>query len=301
MSGSGANPRQRQLFPEAFDVEADALDALGELDCVRGLAAIRRARAADPDLANLDAIEAALVWLGESLEPGRADATAAARAFLARPRAQLSPGAAQFADRALARFGLRRAQDGFLDGDRLVPRGALLLVEDRPAAAQRELTALIGEHPARADILGYAADAAWLVDRADLAHERMTRALLLDPSRVDLERQRRPDLAALWRELRAAYPEPLARARLFPEAWLRGLLSIPPGNAWLDTDLSRAAALARGRDKSSEEARLRRFALLLYRDRTRPRGTVSLEEREELAELEPELFRRMIERVRREP
>lgn len=288
---------QRELFPEAHAVEADALEALDELDVARGLERVRRAREVEPGLSNLDAIEAALEWMGRALEGGRPDPERAARAFLARPAAKLSAGGASFADRALAGFGLRGSQGAFLDAGGLVPRGALLLARDRAEEAWRGLRALADEHPDRGDVLGYAADAARLVGRHEQANELLVRALVADPERVDLARTRWPGLGAVMEELRAGEQEGSARARLFPEAWIRGMLDVPPENGWLDLRTDRLAALAPS-GATHRTARLRRFALLLYQDRSRPAGDVDLEAREELAGLDPELFRRVMERLR---
>lgn len=296
--------RQRELYPAALDVEADALDALEELDVDRGLACVRRARTADPTLPNLDALEAALAWLGSALA-GRRDAVAIAGAFLARQAAELAPGAASFADRALARRGLALAGGAFLDDEACVPRGALLLVLDRHAAARRELDALAAEHPERGDIAGYAADAALLLGEPELANVALVRALVADPPRVDLARTRNPELAALAHELGATpasaeAADSLLRARLFPEAWLRGVVRVPSpegGDAWLDGQLPRLAA-RHPPGAAAPAARMRRFALLLYADRGRPAGDVDIGAREEMAELEPDLFARVMARLR---
>ncbi len=296
--------RQRELYPAAFDVEADALDALGELDVDRGLACVLRARTADPTLPNLDALEAALAWLGSALAGGR-DAASIARAFLARPAAGLAPGAASFADRALARRGLELAGGAFLDDEARVPRGALLLVLDRRAAARRELETLAVEYPERGDIAGYFADAALLADEPERANAALVRALVADPARIDFARTCNPELAVLARELGVspAPAEPadsISRARLFPEAWLRGVVRVPSregGDAWLDGRVPRLAArIPPGADAPA--ARMRRFALLFYADRARPAGDVDIGAREEMAELEPDLFARVMARLR---
>lgn len=283
---------QKSLFPDAVEVAADALAALEELEVERGFEHVRRARRCDPSLPNLDPVEAALVWLRGVLGDGPADRERASAAFLALPGAGLSHGATLFADRALARYGLRRASGAFLDARERVHVGALHLVLGHPATARGALC--LAGHQERADLWGWRADACALVERDEEASECYARALLLDASRVDLFRLREPRLAELYAELRAAHPEACARELLLPNAWMRGLIPIPPGNEWLAGSVARLRArTVVGRD-ASQALRLRRFAFLFYLDRSRPPGAAVLEEREEMETLDPGLFRRVL-------
>ena len=61
------------------------------------------------------------------------------------------------------------------------------------------------------------------------------------------------------------------------------MLTVPPENEWL-----RPASLAGG-------ACQRRFARLLYLDRSRPPGAADVAEREEMQLIDPDLFRRFID------
>ena len=76
------------------------------------------------------------------------------------------------------------------------------------------------------------------------------------------------------------------------------MLLVPPENGWLDAVLLRQRREG-ARASASQPARsLRRFALLLYQDRSRPRGGFELALREEMSTLAPELFERTMERIR---
>jgi len=292
-------PLQRSLFPDAYEVQADALDALNELDIDAGLACVREARRRDPTLPNLDALDAALIWLRSVIgsEPARAESAAAA--FLALPASDLSVQASGFVDLAVARFGLRCADGDFLDAERRVPEAALRLVLGQFEAARRGLARLLDRtadrdgHDRRADLWGWRADACFACDRPEEAGAAWVRALLLDPDRIDLFRTRAPRWRTLFAELRVDRAEAEARALLFPHAWLRGLVEVPVDNDWLDAHLPRLRAATRVATDAPRADRLLRFALLLYEDRSRP-GPPDIAQREEMQALEPELFQQVV-------
>jgi tetratricopeptide (TPR) repeat protein len=285
---------QRSLFPDAFEVEADALEALEALETDRGLQCIREARQRDPTLPNLDAIETALAWLDERLQGAPPDPERAAEAFLELPRAALPRPAAAFADKALARYGLRHARDGFLDRDERVLEGALLLVAGRFDAARHALSRALRGRKERADLQGYLADACHLAERVDEANARYATALLLDAARVDVHRLRHKGLSELWAELRAVHADAEARELLFGEAWLRGLLHVPAENGWLETSLARLRAETALTGTASAAGRARRFGFLLYLDRTGASGPVDMAVRDEMATLDAERLRRVV-------
>ncbi|MBI5365634.1 MAG: hypothetical protein HZA54_01245, partial [Planctomycetes bacterium] len=62
---------QRSLFPDAFEVEEDALAALAELDLAGAAHGLARARALNPTLPNLVVFEEVVAYLGGHLRgPG---------------------------------------------------------------------------------------------------------------------------------------------------------------------------------------------------------------------------------------
>ncbi len=285
---------QRSLFPDGFEVEEDALDALESLEVARGLACVAEARRRAPDLTNLDDIESALAWI--EIVQGRRppDGASAAAAFLALPAADLPEGAAAFADQAIARFGLRVGRGRFLDPEQRVPLAALRLVLRRTDGTRRELSRLLAEAPDRPDLWGVHGDACLLDERADEANESYVRALLLGAARVDLFRLRENRLRLLLAELRAGNEDACSRELLFVHAWLRGILAVPANNGWLDAQTPRLRAHTAIRGTPDPASRARRFALLLYLDRSRKPGDCEVAEREEMQALDPELFERFV-------
>lgn len=284
---------QRALFPDDFELEADALEALESLDAARGLARVSEARRRDPTLSNLDELEQALRWLGERVEGRALDGATVAALFLAVPGSGLGPGALAFLDRAVARYALRStpsAHGAFVDRDRRLPRAALELALGRAPSARRELLPLVAAEPARADLRGWLADACGREERPEEAAEHLACALLLDASAVDFARHGDARLRALHAELCAARPPTEARELLLVHAWIRGLLAIPPQNGWISTELARLRARSTTGDPTAPLRRARRFTLLMFLDRSRRPGDYDPDERTEMQTLDPRLF-----------
>jgi tetratricopeptide (TPR) repeat protein len=285
---------QRSLFPDAFEIEERALEALDEFDTAGAREHLRAARAADPGLPRIGLLEAAVEWLHRRTG-GDAGAASVAGAFRAVPSAvrsgELPRSVTGFVDRALARFGLRVADGPFLDDAERVHRGALHLVLGNARRARELLsTTPSAGGPERPDLEGYLGDALRALERFDDANERYVRALVLDPDEVDLHRTRHRDLADLESALLAAHDAPTARALLLARAWMDGVLAIPRGNDWLAGRLSLLRGRLSVRATAPAPARLRFFSLLVYVDRSRPRSELSMSDRETMSELAPDLF-----------
>jgi hypothetical protein len=210
---------------------------------------------------------------------------------------RLGPEAAAFIDKTIARHDRRSGcSTAFVDGDARVHRAVLHLILGEPEAARAGLIAsLQGSCQDRADLWGYRGDAAWASDLAGEANACYVRGLLLAASDVDLWRIRHRDLAHLYGELAALHGAGAARELLLVHGWLRGLLDIPPDNDWLDGQLARLEARARTGPDTPQQ-RWRRFALLLYLDRSRPVGRCDERQREEMLALDGELFARYLAR-----
>ena len=294
---------QRSFFPDAHEVHAHAFAALEELDLAAAHRLVEKARADDPLLANLEPLREALSWLLRESGPEPVSDELLALLFASVPAAraagELTPAAAAMVDQALARQGLRRpgASAEFLDPERSLHRGALLLVLGRAREALpllRESLARLGH---RADLWAAYGDACHALERHDEANSAYVRSLLLGATEVDLFRLRHPDLCALRDELVPLHGEACARELLLVHAWLAGTLAIPAENAWLEPHLSRLHLAATLPATPLESHRLRRFALLFYVDRSRPPGHYDEHEREELQSLHPELFARVMQRA----
>jgi hypothetical protein len=176
--------------------------------------------------------------------------------------------------------------------------GALLLVLRRDSEALALLRdSLASGHDHRADLWACCADALAAAERPDEANAAYVRALLLSARDVDLFRTRHAALVALHDELLGLHPPASARELLLVHAWLAGHLAIPPENGWLERHLSRLQLAAAPRPDAPDEQRYRRFALLLYLDRSRPPGRWDEAEREEMQALAPQLFERVLQRI----
>jgi tetratricopeptide (TPR) repeat protein len=294
---------QRSLFPEAFEIQERALAALDELDLEGALALVEEARECDPLLVNLEPLADAIAWLHRELGSEAPSDELLAALFLTVPaacqRGALDREAAALADLVIARRALRSTTArAFLDREECVHVGALLLVLRRDSEALDLLRESLGSgHDDRADLWACCADALAAAERSDEANAAYVRALLLSAQDVDLFRLRSPALAALHGELLLHHTAASARELLFVQAWLRGHLAIPPDNGWLDRHLSRLHLAAVARPDSPPEQRHRRFALLLYLDRSRPPGRCDEADREEMQALAPELFARVVEHI----
>lgn len=292
---------QRSLFPDAFEIEEQALAKLDRFELEDALRLVADARARDPGL-DLEWLRVALLWLRRELGGERVSDELLALLFLTVPeaclRGELTAEAAARLDEVIARQGLARAEArAFLDPEGRVHRGALLLVLRRNAEAHALLREAVAADDGRADLWGGFAEASYTLERLDEANAAYVRALLLAAGEVDLLRLRHPRLLALQRELAALHGEACARELLLVHAWLAGVLTIPPENGWLDAHLSRLHLLAAVRATSPPEQRLRRFTLLFYRDRSQATGRYDEAEREEMQALDPELFERVLKHI----
>jgi hypothetical protein len=296
---------QRSLFPDAFEVQEQALAALDALDLAAARRGLEEARVRDPELPELASWSACIGWLSRELGEGSVDDDGLAAAFARVPeehqRGAIDGAAAQRIDAVIARLALARGgpPGAFLDGAKRVHRGALLLVANRAQEAIGLLRESLAEGcDGRADVWGYFADACHALERADEANAGYVRALLLGAGEADLHRLRHARLRSLLDELRARHPEEEARELLVVHAWLEGTLAVPPENGWLDRHLSRLRLANTARPGASAAERARRFALLLYLDRSRRPGDFDECAREELRALAPELFERVLGRMR---
>ncbi len=321
MADAAGRPIQLSLFPDEFEVQAAAVAALRDLDLARARALLARVRRSNARLVNVGVIDAALTLLESVLRATPPDAGELARAFTAAESTwragQLSKASADFADGVVAAYWRRHGGDAtFLDAGATVHRGLVDLLMGDPRAARHHLrVSLEADCAHRADLWSYLGDASVALERTAEAGACYVRALLLGAGDVDFLRLRHPQLGALYTELRQS--DACARELVFVYAWLRRILDVPRENGWLVDHAVRIegetrlepAAFTDGGDAPSAEAgktrlgghepevsarRLRRFAWLLYCDCSTRRGAVVVARREEMAELEPELFREVM-------
>jgi hypothetical protein len=292
-------PRQLSLFPDGHELQAQALVALDDLDVAHARRWLERARPRSQGLPNFKLISDALDVLAPAVQAGGSDEDIARVVVAVQAgwqQGRVSHAVAGFIDETVGRFwGRSTARDVvFLDADQVVHRGLLDLLNKNAAAAERTLSAsLLGAHGNRADLWGYLGDANLHLGRPDRANACWVRALLLGANHADFLRCKMERLVQLDQELRRVHPGPVARERVLSHAWLLHVLDIPPRNDWLDAHRERLDAETAASVSAHAPARLRRFAYLLYLDRTQP-SAVDVERREEMAALAPDLFHAFI-------
>lgn len=294
---------QLSLFPEAAEVQATALAALRDLDIGNARAVIDRLRQRSTAVVNLDVIDETLRLFERHLGTGpRTADQLASIVSIVRAEAgdgRVSTAAANFADETIARYWRRSAASAasFLDAAERVHRGVLELVLGNATAARDHLRATLQSgHRHRADLWAYRGDACIVLLRTGEAHACYTRALLLDAREVDLLRCRMRPLVDALAALREHHPEAVARELLLIELWLAGRLGIPALNSWLAAE--DAGMRRESPPESAAVAKYRRFAWLLYLDRSSAPGTVDIARREEMASLDPALFARYMQACR---
>lgn len=290
------------LFPDGFEILEQALLALRDIDVRRADEFVRRARAAQPRLVNLDVIEEACEFLRTRLPPVPEFDECAATLFAVPGNVEaglLRQDVGHFVDQVVSRYLMRAEHDGeFVDRAATVPWARVLLLVGQPTSAYRSLVGLVPRHP-RADLSWVLGDAAWLADRPTESNAAFVRALVLDPQAIDCFRLQHTALRKCYEQLREQHDPPTARERLLPIAWIDGTLEITSGNRWLDTTSNAARSLTDSTDAPAEARSLRRFARLLFADRTAGANHVDIARREEMAELAPELFARYVRECRR--
>ncbi|MBI3268106.1 MAG: hypothetical protein HYZ53_03725 [Planctomycetes bacterium] len=300
---------QLPLFPDAFDVETEALEALAALDVGRAARRLDRARALDPHLPNLEVLAEVVGYLHPILGAGQPTEERLAEVFLALPEAcregRLTSAAACRVDRVLARYALRSWDERrpFHDGQGRLPYGALLLVDaDAPERARDSLrlacaaaaVAAVGE---RARVWGYLGDACLLVERTDEANAAYVRALALDPWSVDLHRTKADRLRRILERLTAERPFEEAVGELLAHAWVEGVVRIEARNDWLEDERERLRRSGPDGGRSEAAWRGRRFSLLLFLDRSLPVGRADRAARKEMQALDAGLFKRFVRRL----
>lgn len=288
---------QGLLFPNGFEILEQALVALKDIDVRRAEGLVRRARAAQPNLVNLDVIEEACDYLREKL-PALPQPDQCAATLLAVPwdveAARLREEVGHFVDQVVSRYLASLERDGpFVDRSSTVPWARVLLLLGQPHSAYRSLVELVARQP-RADLWWALGDAALLVDRATEANAAFVRALVLDPRAIDCFRLQCAALLRCYGQLREQHDPPNARELLLPIAWIDGTLEITPGNRWLDVASKTFWTELPDADGPSATRNIRQFSRLMFADRTAGSNNVDIARREKMAALAPELFHRYI-------
>jgi hypothetical protein len=289
---------QLPLFPSDQALWDDALVALEELDVDAALArlAVRANLGTDrPDLAAMRDALAHLSATGLGPQSGPAALSSALWALPTCARASgLSPAAASKALEALARrivsLAGRQPPGSTLFEPAALARAHLLLRQELKAgeALRRNAnsrSASAAEHFAWADL--------WASQGHEDAGFAYGRGLALDPRAFESSWTSSERLRALHEELAREFGTDEARDRLLAEAWWRGIVELPRA----DPDWSERCRRELAGPNGAAMGGSRKFSLLLAEDVASTAAL--LERRDALDELDGELFKRVLERLKR--
>lgn len=289
---------QHDLFPTNQSRWDRALQALEELDVEGARRSLGAGDEPREDRPELQAMHAALEFLaraGLGPQSGAQVLSSALWSLPARSRSgELSLAATSKALEALARritsLASRQPPGSRLFEPALLARAHLLLQQERKAAETLRTCATVKDTSAPEQFVW--ADL-WSWQGHEDARVAYGRGLTLDPSAFEPLWTRAERLRALHEELARERGDDEARERLLAEAWWRGIVDLPAqDDEWAERC---RRALAPASDSTLTPAR--RFSLLLAADVAG--RSISIEAREELHALDPELFRRVIERLKR--
>ena len=296
---------QGDLFGKAAEIQQEALWSLDRLDFNRAVELLREAESIDPCLPNA----AFYIQVGETALESGLDTAASAEEILDVWRRQAMPEPTDEAAGAPATVRFCEAlsqrlldlhpfgETGTADsGGREYPKGIFLLYVGKVREAFDELAALVRRRGEGAPTWwwGYYADAAYALQRERQANIGYLRLLAGEPRGVDWGTFRHQGLRDCF--LRAA--EEQGKDRAYPlwgyYAWEAGMLSIPPRNQFLPEMLDSRTDRELPND---EEARLRRFSLLVLIEQSRIEEGVDMERRSQMQQEAPELFARYLKTI----
>ena len=294
---------QSELFvAPALEHKEQGLRQLDELNFTVALEHFTIAKEIDPNLADLDFLSALSEYASRhGVKPQASPAKLAALWHAAQQSHQnddLSWAAYQHLLQLIARRLLHLGQftlEGFcLEKDDILHRGVLHIVLQEWEAAHHELLNLATRQPDKTRALhwGYLGDAAHNLRRWKDANLAYICALFSNPLEVDRQRLQHPELLALVRSLLYEFDDASYAGALWPiQAWMKNILQIPPGGQAFLLPLIRQQRSLLGSELMLEPAqRVRQFSLCLYIDQSGLHGEIQFDAREEMKNLEPELF-----------
>ncbi|NIR49042.1 hypothetical protein GWO43_11375 [candidate division KSB1 bacterium] len=294
---------QINLFTPAIIHKEKALTALQRLALKEAQEQLQTAREIDPSLADLEMLTHTVDFLRKVGVHSKTRPPGLVRAWRRLREAKDStPSRTMYAilETTLCRRILERLPDDYNDYVHPSSGGLHIgychLVLQNAEAAHKKLLDYLTAHAEESHPLlwGYFGDAGYLLNRSDESNSGYLRALFMDPQAVDLAMLKQPQIRTIYDELCEQHDDDLARALLPSEAWLQGVLHIPPGNTYLAKFIQR-----RRFDLSAElllypTQRSHQFALCLYVDQSGLHGDIDFNAREEMQRLDGELFRRYL-------
>jgi hypothetical protein len=286
----------------AIEHKEQGLRQLESLNFAAALDHFTIAKEIDPNLADLDFLSALSEYASRrGVKSQDSPARLAALWHAAQQSYQnddLSWAACQHLLQLIARRLLQLNQftlDGFCnEKEELLHRGVLRIVLQEWEAAHHELLNLATRQREKTQALhwGYLGDAAYKLRRWKDANMAYICALFSDPLAVDQQRLQHPELLAIVQALRYEFDDENHVRALWPiHAWMKNILQIPTGGHAFLLPFMRQQRSILGSELMLEPARrVRQFSLCLYIDQSGLQGEIQFDAREEMKNLEPELF-----------
>lgn len=257
-----------------------------------------RAIRIQPYMADLRTLKSVGEYLKNRFRPGLGVPNFLAQVWYDIPAAvtrnELTPGMGRYTESLLTRIAqVQKVPTGspFIDKKEKLHRSCLMMSAGNYETARKLLLeTLTSTHPLRADLWGYYGDINILLGYQEEARAAYLRALVLQPQQLDLFRLQDKELRRLCNTLSQKRSPVEACSLLFTHGWLNGLFNIPRGNTWL------ARQSQYLQDKMAEELplykheRWHRFSICLFLDQSKPVGEIDYEAREQMMELDGELF-----------
>lgn len=303
------NLLQNDLFNSAaLDHKESGLQKLTELNFTAALDHFGFAKEIDPYLADLGFLIALAEFAREhGIKPQAAPVKLTAF-WHATQRAYQNDGLPFAAYRQLLHIIATRllqtgqfTADGFCgEKEEILHRGVLHSVRQDWQEAHRELLNLATSarekmHPRH---WGYLGDAAHMLKRWKDANMAYVCALFGEPFAVDHVRLQHAALRQLLQTLKYENDCERLACALWPvQAWIKDILQIPTGNTFLLQQVRQQRSILGSELMLEPEQRVRQFSLCLYIDQSGLQNEIQFDARQEMKQLEPELFAEYLREV----
>ncbi len=297
---------QLNLFSLAVDHKIQAVAHLKELEFQRALEEIDLAKKIDPYLADLNIITNAITFLEKKLDAfwGAPLVERLVQTWKVMPKAvmegEISRAGSKFLDPIISSVILREADAGrdFVDSSRLIHKGVCFLAQKKINLAHKVLLdAVTSSNFERADLWGYLGDALYFQHNMEKARAAYLHALIIDPQKLDVLRLAYRPLSRLYNQLLETYLEIDAKDLLLTYGWLSDIFEIPKKDARLTQYAMDLLEQMNQAEEENSDRRYYRFSIDLYLDQSQPPGQIHIEAREQMMDLDRQLFNRYLEKV----
>ncbi|GEM_PF-2863702 len=293
---------QSELFiPAALEHKENGLRQLNELHFAAARDHFAIAKEIDPGLADLDFLVTLSEYAHQRGVKPQASPTKLA-AFWRAVQQSFQHGdlpwpAYQHLLQLIARRLLHLGQftpEGFcVEKEEILHRGVLHVALQQWQAAHHELLNLVtsAHEKARALHWGYLGDAAYVLKRWKDFNMAYVCALFSNPFEVDQQRLQHPELKKLLQVLKHEIDGERLACAVWPiHAWMKDILQIPSGNNFLLALVRQQRSILGSELMLEPEQRTRQFSLCLYIDQSGLQNEIQFDARQEMKQLEPELF-----------